>query len=137
MNQQMAVATPQTRLENQKAQLERHGNFAEVMVRTTLEASDLMNFARLWDYVLVQADRQTRGYVAESSRSEYEATLADVEACKAVFVSRLQQAVVRHRLDMTGTNFISRIAQRYGVAEAKHGNQVTGDETTTSEKVDG
>lgn len=116
--------TAQLRLDNQKAQLDRYGNFAEVVVRTTPEATDMMNFARLWEYVLVQADRQTRGYVAKASRSTYEATHADFELCKAMMVERLQQAVERHGLDLAGMNFISRIAQRYGVA-ARHDAKAT------------
>jgi hypothetical protein len=29
----------------------------------------------------------------------------------------LQASAKRHKLDLTGTNFISRVAQRYGIAE--------------------
>jgi len=47
----------QARLDNQKSQLERHGNFAEVVIRTTPEGTDMINFARLWEHVLVVADQ--------------------------------------------------------------------------------
>jgi hypothetical protein len=107
----------QVRLENQKSQLERHGNFAEVVIRTTPEGTDLLNFARLWEYVLVQADRQTRGYIAKGTRTDYDATRRDFEDCIAFMAQRLKGAAERHHLDFTGSNFISRIAQRYAVAE--------------------
>lgn len=107
----------QARLDNQKQQLERHGNFAEVVIRTTPEGTDMINFARLWEYVLVQADRQTRGYVAKSSRKDFEATRKDFEDCIDMMVQRLQAIVQRHHLDMSGTNFISRVAQRYQVVQ--------------------
>lgn len=105
------------RLENQKAQLERHGNFAEVVIRTTPEGTDMINFARLWEYVLVQADRQTRGYVAKSSRGDFELTRKDFEDCVDFMVQRLKSSVARHRIDLAGTNFISRVAQRYSIVE--------------------
>jgi hypothetical protein len=105
------------RLENQKAQLERHGNFAEVVIRTTPEGTDMINFARLWEHVLVQADRQTRGYVAKSSRGEFEVTRKDFDDCVEFMVQKIKSAVTRHKLDLAGTNFISRVAQRYGIAD--------------------
>ncbi len=109
----------QARLENQKAQLERHGNFAEVVIRTTPEGTDMINFARLWEYVLVQADRNTRGYIAKSSREDFEQTRADFEASVDFMVSKIKEAVDRHDMDLSGTNFISRVAQRYHIAERK------------------
>ena len=109
----------QARLENQKAQLERHGNFAEVVIRTTPEGTDMINFARLWEYVLVQADRQTRGYVAKNSREDFEQTREDFEACVDFMVNKLQASIARHKMDLTGTNFISRVAQRYNIADRK------------------
>lgn len=109
----------QHRLDNQKAQLDKHGNFAEVMVRTTPEATDMLNFARLWEYVLVNADRQTRGHGAVRSRDEYKVTHTDFEECLAFMILKLQKVIARHELDVTGTNFISRVAQRYGVSDAK------------------
>jgi hypothetical protein len=105
------------RLENQKAQLERHGNFAEVVIRTTPEGTDMINFARLWEHVLVQADRQTRGYVAKSSRGEFEITRKDFDDCVEFMVQKIKSAVQRHKLDLAGTNFISRVAQRYGIVD--------------------
>jgi hypothetical protein len=105
------------RLENQKAQLERHGNFAEVVIRTTPEGTDMINFARLWEHVLVQADRQTRGYVAKSSRGEFETTRKDFDDCVEFMVQKIKSAVQRHKLDLAGTNFISRVAQRYGIVD--------------------
>lgn len=107
----------QARLDNQKAQLERHGNFAEVVIRTTPEGTDMINFARLWEHVLVQADRQTRGYVAKSSRSDFETTRKDFEDCIDFMVQRLKSSVARHKIDLTGTNFISRVAQRYQIID--------------------
>jgi hypothetical protein len=105
------------RLENQKAQLERHGNFAEVVIRTTPEGTDMINFARLWEHVLVQADRQTRGYVAKSSRGEFEITRKDFDDCVEFMVQKIKSAVQRHKLDLAGTNFISRVAQRYSIVD--------------------
>lgn len=105
------------RLLNQMVQLARHGNFAETFIRTTPEGTDMVNFARLWEYVLVQADRQTRGYVAKTSRNEFELTRKDFEDCVDFMVSKLRSAAERHKLDLTGTNFISRVAQRYGIAD--------------------
>ncbi|HEX2859149.1 MAG TPA: hypothetical protein VHP58_03010 [Alphaproteobacteria bacterium] len=105
------------RLENQKAQLERHGNFAEVVIRTTPEGTDMINFARLWEHVLVQADRQTRGYVAKSSRGEFETTRKDFDDCVEFMVQKIKSAVQRHKLDLAGTNFISRVAQRYSIVD--------------------
>ena len=107
------------RLENQKAQLERHGNFAEVVIRTTPEGTDMINFARLWEYILQQADRQTRGYVAKNSREDFEQTRKDFEDSINFMVERMKQSVTRHKLDLTGSNFISRVAQRYDIAERK------------------
>lgn len=105
------------RLLNQMVQLARHGNFVETFIRTTPKGTDMVNFARLWEYILVQADRQTRGYVAKTSRNEFEQTRKDFEDCIDFMVSKLQSSVQRHKLDMSGTNFISRVAQRYGIAE--------------------
>lgn len=109
----------QARLDNQKSQLERHGNFAEVVIRTTPEGTDMINFARLWEYVLVQSDRKTRGYVAKSSRQDFEATRQGFEDSIEFMVSRIKDAVDRHDIDLTGNNFISRVAQRYDIAERK------------------
>lgn len=105
------------RLLNQMVQLARHGNFAETFIRTTPEGTDMVNFARLWEYVLVQADRQTRGYVAKTSRSEFEQTRKDFEDCLDFMVAKIKSAAQRHKLDLVGTNFISRVAQRYGIVE--------------------
>lgn len=105
------------RLLNQMVQLARHGNFAETFIRTTPEGTDMVNFARLWEYVLVQADRQTRGYVAKTSRNEFEQTRKDFEDAVDFMVSKLRSAAERHKLDLAGTNFISRVAQRYGIAD--------------------
>jgi hypothetical protein len=105
------------RLLNQMVQLARHGNFAETFIRTTPEGTDMVNFARMWEYVLVQADRQTRGYVAKTSRNEFEQTRKDFEDCVDFMVSKLRSASQRHKLDLSGTNFISRVAQRYGIAD--------------------
>lgn len=119
LNKYMNKGNPQfrARLLNQMVQLARHGNFAETFIRTTPEGTDMVNFARLWEYVLVQADRGTRGYVAKNSRAEFEQTRKDFEDCIEFMVSRLQASAKRHKLDLTGTNFISRVAQRYGIAE--------------------
>lgn len=105
------------RLQNQISQLERHGNFAEVIIRTTPEATDMINFTRLWEHVLVQADRQSRGYIAKSSREDFEKTQADFNASLAFMSEKIKEAVERHNLDLTGSNFISRVAQRYAVSE--------------------
>lgn len=107
----------QVRLDNQKGQLDKHGNFAEVVVRTTPEATDLINFARLWEYVLIQGDRQTRGYLAQGERDDFKATKQDLADCLAFMVLKLQGAAVRHNLNLEGNNFISRVAQRYGVSQ--------------------
>jgi hypothetical protein len=105
------------RLLNQMVQLARHGNSAETFIRNTPEGTDMVNFARLWEHVLVQADRQTRGYVAKTSRGEFEQTRKDFEDCIDFMVNKLRSAVQRHKLDLGGTNFMSRVAQRYGITE--------------------
>lgn len=105
------------RLLNQMVQLARHGNFAETFIRTTPEGTDMVNFARLWEYVLVQSDRQTRGYVAKTSRAEFEQTRKDFEDCIDFMVAKIKSAAHRHKLDLSGTNFIGRVAQRYGIAD--------------------
>lgn len=107
----------QARLDNQKNQLERHGNFAEVVIRTTPEGTDMINFARLWEYILVQADRKTRGYVAKNSRADFEATRQAFEDSIEFMSARIKDAISRHDLDLTGNNFISRVGQRYKIAE--------------------
>lgn len=119
LNKHLAKGNAQfrARLLNQMVQLARHGNFAETFIRTTPEGTDMVNFARMWEYVLVQADRQTRGYVAKTSRNEFEQTRKDFEDCVDFMVSKLRSASQRHKLDLSGTNFISRVAQRYGVAD--------------------
>lgn len=119
LNKHLAKGNAQfrARLLNQMVQLARHGNFAETFIRTTPEGTDMVNFARLWEYVLVQADRQTRGYVAKTSRNEFEQTRKDFEDCVDFMVSKLRSASTRHKLDLAGTNFISRVAQRYGIAD--------------------
>ncbi len=119
LNKHLAKGNAQfrARLLNQMVQLARHGNFAETFIRTTPEGTDMVNFARMWEYVLVQADRQTRGYVAKTSRNEFEQTRKDFEDCVDFMVSKLRSAGQRHKLDLSGTNFISRVAQRYGVAD--------------------
>ena len=109
----------QARLENQKSQLERHGNFAEVVIRTTPEGTDMINFARMWEHILVVADRQTRGYIAKSSREDFDATRRDFDECMAFMVGKLKECVDRHDIDLSGSNFISRVAQRYEIAERK------------------
>lgn len=111
----------QARLENQKAQLERHGNFAEVVIRTTPEGTDMINFARMWEHVLVVADRQTRGYIAKTSREDFDKTREDFNECMGMMVEKLKECTDRHNIDLTGSNFISRIAQRYDIAERKKG----------------
>jgi hypothetical protein len=119
LNKYMNKGNPQfrARLLNQMVQLARHGNFAETFIRTTPEGTDMVNFARMWEYVLVQADRNTRGYVAKNSRSDFEQTRKDFEDCLDFMVGRLQSSSKRHKLDLSGTNFISRVAQRYGIAD--------------------
>lgn len=118
LNKYMNKGNPQfrARLLNQMVQLARHGNFAETFIRTTPEGTDMVNFARMWEYMLVQADRGTRGYVAKNSRAEFEQTRKDFEDCIEFMVARLQAASKRHKIDLSGTNFISRVAQRYGIA---------------------
>tara|TARA_R110000868_G_scaffold218576_1_gene469011 strand:+ start:155177 stop:155662 length:486 start_codon:yes stop_codon:yes gene_type:complete len=109
----------QARLENQKSQLERHGNFAEVVIRTTPEGTDMINFARLWEHLLVVADRQTRGYIAKSSREDFEQTQKDFNESVSFMAEKLKGCIERHNIDLAGTNFISRIAQRYEIVERK------------------
>lgn len=119
LNKYMNKGNPQfrARLLNQMVQLARHGNFAETFIRTTPEGTDMVNFARLWEYVLVQADRATRGYVAKNTRGDFELTRKDFQDCIEFMVTRLQSSSKRHKLDLSGTNFISRVAQRYGIAD--------------------
>ncbi len=122
------------RLDNQKAQLERHGNFAEVVIRTTREGTDMINFARMWEHVLVTADRSTRGYVSQAKREDFEKTRQDFVESIDFMIEKLQKAVDRHNLDMAGNNFISRIAQRYGIAERKRSSKPEGEKEEAPKK---
>lgn len=107
----------QARLDNQKAQLERHGYSAEVVVRTTPEATDIINFARMWEYIIVQADRKSRGFMAQSEREKFDQTRKDFNESLEFMSSKIKDAVERHGFDLGGSNFVSRIAQRYDVVE--------------------
>lgn len=107
----------ESRLTSQIDQLKKHGYSAEVVIRTTPEATDIINYARLWEHIIVQADRKTRGYMAKSSRDDFDKTRRDFQECMSIMSEKIQQASERHDLDLTGTNFVSRIAQRYGIAE--------------------
>ena len=107
----------QARLDNQKAQLERHGYSAEVVVRTTPEATDMINFARLWEYIIVQADRQSRGFMSADKREAYDKTRKDYLDSVEVMLAKMKDAIERHNLDLSNTNFVSRIAQRYHLAD--------------------
>lgn len=111
----------QARLESQKAQLERNGYSAEVVVRTTPEATDMINFARLWEHVLVTADRRTRGYMSASKRDDYEKTQKAFLDSVDYMMKQMQNEIKRHKIDLSTNNFISRVAQRYQLAEAGTG----------------
>lgn len=111
----------QARLDHMKQQLERHGYSAEVVVRTTPEATDMINFARLWEFVIVTADRSTRGYMAQSTRADFDKTRQDFIECMDFMIEKLRGASTRHKIDLGGNNFMSRIAQRYKIAERKRG----------------
>lgn len=117
----------QARLDNQKAQLERHGNFAEVVIRTTPEATDMINFARLWEHVLIMGDRSTRGYMAKTSREDFDKTREGFVKSVDFMVKEIQAAVDRHDIDLSGNNFISRVAQRYKIVDRKKKNDEKGD----------
>lgn len=123
MNQK-AKGQYQARLENQKSQLERHGNFAEVVIRTTPEGTDMINFARLWEHILVVADRQTRGYIAKNSREDFDKTRSDFNDSVEFMVGKIRDCVKRHQIDLSGSNFISRIAQRYEIVDRKRHEKV-------------
>ena len=107
----------EARLNSQIEQLKKHGYSAEVVIRTTPEATDIINYARLWEHVIVQADRKTRGYMAKSSRDDFDKTRREFQECMTTMSEKIQEAAKRHDLDLTGTNFVSRIAQRYGISE--------------------
>lgn len=109
----------QARLDHMKQQLERHGYSAEVVVRTTPEATDVINFARLWEFIIVTADRSTRGYMSQSTRADFDKTRKDFIECVDFMVEKLRGASKRHKIDLSGSNFMSRIAQRYKIVERK------------------
>ena len=67
--------------------------------------------------MIVQADRKTRGYMAKSSRDDFDKTRREFQECMTTMSEKIQEAAKRHDLDLTGTNFVSRIAQRYGISE--------------------
>ncbi len=108
----------QARLDSQKEQLERNGYSAEVIVRTTPEATDMINFARLWEHILVTSDRKTRGYMAASKRGDYEETQKAFLRSIDFMMEQMKAEVERHNIDLTGNNFVSRVAQRYGLSTA-------------------
>jgi hypothetical protein len=128
----------ESRLTSQIDQLKKHGYSAEVVIRTTPEATDIINYARLWEHIIVQADRKTRGYMAKSSRDDFDKTRRDFQECMSIMSEKIQQASERHDLDLTGTNFVSRIAQRYGIAERVRKNpaqpQVKAEEQASAPK---
>lgn len=107
----------ESRLNSQIEQLKKHGYSSEVVIRTTPEASDVINYARLWEHIIVQADRRTRGYMAKSSRDDFDKTRREFQECMAMMSEKIKLAADRHGLDLTGTNFVSRISQRYGISE--------------------
>ncbi len=109
----------QARLEHMKQQLERHGYSAEVVVRTTPEATDMINFARLWEFVIVTADRSTRGYMSQSTRADFDKTRQEFIECVDFMIEKLRASSKRHKIDLGGNNFMSRIAQRYKIVERK------------------
>lgn len=109
----------QSRLDHMKQQLERHGYSAEVVVRTTPEATDMINFARMWEFIIVTADRSTRGYMSQSTRSDFDRTRQDFIDCVDFMIEKLRASSQRHKIDLSGSNFISRIAQRYKIVERK------------------
>lgn len=111
----------QARLESQKAQLERNGYSAEVVVRTTPEATDMINFARLWEHILVTADRRTRGYMSASKRDDYEKTQKAFLESIDFMMKQMKAEIDRHHIDLSTNNFISRVAQRYNLADAGGG----------------
>lgn len=111
----------QARLDHMKQQLERHGYSAEVVVRTTPEATDMINFARLWEFVIVTADRSTRGYMSQSTRADFDKTRQEFIDCVDFMIEKLRGASKRHKIDLGGNNFMSRIAQRYKIVERKRG----------------
>ena len=110
------------RLAIQQEMLARHGNYAEVMVRTTPEATDMVNFARLWEHIMQEADRRCKagvdGQGAElfkDSQQDYAAALVQMAGC-------LKKVALRHKIDLTGDAFIDRVAQRYDIAKPKDGS---------------
>lgn len=107
----------ESRLNSQIEQLKKHGYSSEVVIRTTPEASDVINYARLWEHIIVQADRKTRGYMAKSSRDDFDKTRREFQECMSIMSEKIKLAADRHGLDLTGTNFVSRISQRYGISE--------------------
>lgn len=107
----------EARLNSQIEQLKKHGYSAEVVIRTTPEATDIINYARLWEHIIVQADRKTRGYMAKNSRDDFDKTRREFQESMSIMSEKIQDAAKRHGLDLTGTNFVSRIAQRYGIAD--------------------
>ncbi|MCP4355580.1 MAG: hypothetical protein GY793_08135 [Proteobacteria bacterium] len=107
----------ESRLNSQIEQLKKHGYSSEVVIRTTPEASDVINYARLWEHIIVQADRKTRGYMAKSSRDDFDKTRREFQECMGVMSEKIKLSADRHGIDLTGTNFVSRISQRYGIAE--------------------
>jgi hypothetical protein len=109
----------QARLDHMKQQLERHGYSAEVVVRTTPEATDIINFARLWEFIIVTADRSTRGYMSQSTRADFDKTRQEFIECVDFMIEKLRGASKRHKIDLGGNNFMSRIAQRYKIVDRK------------------
>jgi hypothetical protein len=109
----------QARLDHMKQQLERHGYSAEVVVRTTPEATDIINFARLWEFIIVTADRSTRGYMSQSTRADFDQTRKEFIECVDFMIEKLRGASKRHKIDLSGNNFMSRIAQRYKIVDRK------------------
>jgi alpha-galactosidase len=104
------------RLAIQQEMLARHGNYAEVMVRTTPEATDMVNFARLWEHVMQEADRRCKAGTHEQNEDGFAASQQDYAEMLVQMAAYLKKVALRHKIELTGTEFIDRIAQRYNVA---------------------
>jgi hypothetical protein len=55
--------------------------------------------------------------MAKSSREDFDRTRREFQECMSMMSEKIKLASDRHGIDLTGSNFVSRIAQRYGISE--------------------
>ena len=66
---------------------------------------------------MLEADRQK--HKGADGKAAFEETRAEFEVCLATLAAKFADAASRHGLDIEGDDFISRVAQRYGLGRTE------------------